>query len=108
MAKAYRKPNPAESPFLGILEGRRARAKAAAAAQAEEEKRKTLLLTSQLAAAGFDPEKQKAEATQKIEETKILAVKEETKASTNLYLIVGGIVALLIGGIILIMKYRKK
>ncbi len=108
MSRAYKKPNPAESPFLGILEGRRARAKAAAAAQAEEEKRKTLLLTSQLAAAGFDPEKQKSEAVQKIEETKVLAVKEETKASTNLYLVMGAVVALLIVGIYIIMKYRKK
>lgn len=114
---AFLKTKPAISPFLGIGEGKQKAAKAAAAAQAAASEQQAALADAMMQLAGANVAKQKADA-----EATLISAKSAAEASasagkvaeigadsgTNLYLIIGGIVAVLMVGLYFIIKARKK
>lgn len=103
MEIAYKNPNPAanSNSFLGILEGKAAKAKSKAEAEAtiaiEEAKQQTLLLQTLAANAGYNPT---AEANQ----AKTDQAKAETKSNAWLYGTLGAVVLVVMVGLYFIMK----
>lgn len=98
------------SSFLGIGEGKSKAAKAAAAAQAAASELQAKLTEAMMQLAGANVAKQNADA-----EAVLLAAKANAESSvisadsgTNLYLIIGGIVLVLMGGLYFILKARRK
>jgi len=101
--------DPSVSPFLGIGEGKAKAAKAAAAIALESSKRETMMQEQLAALAGSNLAAQKAAA-----ESAVIAAKAGAETSvisadsgTNLYLIIGGIVVVLMVGLYFILKARK-
>lgn len=106
----HRNPNPYVSPFLGIGEGKVKAAKAAAAAQATASEQQTKLTEAMIQLAGANVAQQKAEAEASLLKAKAAADSSVISADsgTNLYLIIGGIVLVLMGGLYFILKARSK
>lgn len=116
-AVKFKNKNPDVSPFLGIGEGKSKAAKAAAAVAIESAKRETMMQEQLAALAGANVAAQKAAA-----EASVIAAKAAAESSaaagkvaitkadsgTNLYLIIGGIVVVLMAGLYFIIKARKK
>lgn len=116
-AVKFKNINPSVSPFLGIGEGKVKAAKAAAAAQAAANAQQADLTQAMIQLAGANVAKQKADAEAAVIAAKATAADSAsagtlaiTKADsgTNLYLIIGGIVAVLMIGLYFIIKARKK
>jgi len=85
--------NPNESNLFGILEGKRR-------ARIEEEKRKTAAQEAELKLKTFNVDSANAKAAFDLENLK-------AKASNNMYLILG-IVLVLVVGLTMYFKFRKK
>ena len=109
-AVKFKNKNPDVSPFLGIGEGKSRAATAAAVVAVETAKRETMMQEQLAALAGANVAAQKAAA-----EAAVIAAKASAESSvisadsgTNLYLIVGGIVVVLMAGLYFIIKARKK
>lgn len=90
------------SGFLGLFEGKRKakiiKEKADAAVKVEEAKRQTLNLQIEAEKAGYKaPEVKQAEAEAQIEAVK-------SKSESTLYLVIGGIVLVVMGGLFLIKR----
>lgn len=111
-AVKFKNKNPEVSPFLGIGEGKSKAAKAAAAVAVETAKRETLMAENMAALAGANIAAQKAAADAAVIAAKAAGessvLSADAGSNTNLYLIVGGIVVVLMAGLYFIIKARKK
>ena len=111
-AVKFKNKNPDVSPFLGIGEGKSKAAKAAAEVAIESAKRETLMAEQMALLAGANVAAAKAAAEASVINAKAVGetsvLKADAGSNTNLYLIVGGIVAVLMAGLYFIIKARKK
>lgn len=130
--KLRRNSDPSVSPFLGLFEGKSRAVKAAGEVAIETARRETLMMEqlAQLAGANVAAQKAAAEsallAAKAAAESSLAQAKAAAEASlagakaaagatttkaesnTNLYLIIGGIALVLMGGLYFIVKARRK
>ena len=116
-AVKFKNINPSVSPFLGLFEGKSKTAQGNANVAVEAAKRETLMMEQLAALAGANVAAQKAAAEASLIAAKAVADSSasdgklavtKAESGTNLYMIIGGIVVVLMVSLYFIIKARSK